>query len=90
MNFDNLMLYDLMTGLYRFIPFLLILLVLHWLYSPHYVIQYVKEFKIDLVETVSQKSSVKIVTYVKRSRDQKVKRKGERLNNSHWEDDVDY
>ena len=38
-------------------------------YSIHYVIQYTKEFKIHSVETlsgVSKKSSVKIVTFVKR------------------------
>ena len=66
MNFDNLMHYDLMTGLFMFIPFLLILIF--WPYSLHYAIQYVDQFNIHSVETaseVSQKSSVKIVTYVK-------------------------
>ena len=67
MNFDNLMQYDLMSALYRFIPFLLILLIWIWLYSEHCVIQCVREFEIHSVETVRQTSSVK-------KRDQKVKR----------------
>ena len=74
MRFDNLINYDIMTGLlYVFISFLLILIFRFWRYSLHYVIQYVKEFKIHSVETkreVSQKSSVEIVTYVKQKRDQ--------------------
>ena len=46
MNFDNLILNDLMTGLYRFIPSLLILIFRLWQYSPYCVIECVKEFKI--------------------------------------------
>ena len=64
MNFDNLIYYDLMTGLYRLIRFLLILIFRLWPYSPHYVIQYVEEFKNHSVETVSeisQKSNVEVV-----------------------------
>ena len=60
MNFDNLMHYDLMTGLYRFIPFLLILLFWLWLYSLHCLNQCVDKFKIQAVETVSEvKSEIK-------------------------------
>ena len=73
MNFDNIVHYDLMTWLYRFFPFPLILLFWHWPYSP----QCVKEFKIHSVETaseVSQKSNVKIVTYVKGNTWSEVKR----------------
>ena len=75
MNFDNLILNDLMTGLYRFIPSLLILLFWIWPYSQYCVIQCKKEFKIhsvEIVSEVSQMSNVKTVTYVKC--DQKVKR----------------
>ena len=67
MRFDNLMHYDLMTGLYIFI-FSFDFPLLTWtVFTLHYVIQYVKEFKINALETVSevsQKSSVKIVTHV--------------------------
>ena len=68
---------DLMTGLYIFIPFLLILLFWLWPYLLHYVIQCVQELKIHSIETVSevsQNSSMKIVVYGKRKRDHKVKR----------------
>ena len=68
MNFDNLIQKDLMIGLYRFIPVLLILLFWHWPYSLNYVIQCLKEFKIQSVEPVievSPKTNLKIVTYVK-------------------------
>ena len=67
MDFDNLMHYDLTTGLYMFIPFL-ILLFWHWPYSLHNVIQGVNEIKIHSNETVSEvicESNVKFVTYVK-------------------------
>ena len=70
MNFDNLMYYDLITGLYMFIQLLLILLSWPWPYSLQNVIQNVKEFKIHSVETVSevsQQSSVNIVTYKKQN-----------------------
>ena len=50
MNFDILMHDDLMTGLHG----LSLLLILNfWQYSPHCVVERVKEFKIHLVETVS-------------------------------------
>ena len=77
MNFDNLMHYELMTGLYMLILFL-ILLFWRWPYSLHCVIQYVKEFKIHWAETVievSQKLNVKIVTYLKRKTGSKDKAK---------------
>ena len=41
MNFDDLMHYDLMTGIFRFIPFLLILIFWHGTYS----LQCVKELR---------------------------------------------
>ena len=90
MNFDNLILYDLMTGLYRFILnfLLLILLLRHSQYLPYYVIEFVKEFKIHSVEAVrkvGQKSNVKFMTYVKPKTQSKNKahlKKGEHLNNS--------
>ena len=66
MNFDNLMHYDLMNRLYKFIPFLLILIFWLWLYSLHYVTQWVNKFKIYSVESVSEeskKSNVEIVTW---------------------------
>ena len=50
--------------------------LLKWPYSQHYVIQWVKELKIHLVETnweVSQKSDVKIMTSRNKKRDQKLK-----------------
>ena len=78
MNFDNLMHYDLMTGLYRFIPSLLIFLFWHWPCSLHCVIQCVKEFRIHSVEKVSEvspKSNVKSWLTWNEKRDQKVKRK---------------
>ena len=74
MNFDNLILNDLMTGLYQFIPALLISFFWHWQYSLHCVNQWVQEFKIHSVDTVSelsQKPNVKILTYVKWERNQK-------------------
>ena len=43
-----------MTGLYRFIPFRIILIFGLWPYPKDYVIPYVKEFKIYSVETVSE------------------------------------
>ena len=77
MNFDNLILNGLLTGLQRFIQILLNLNFWFWQFSPQCVIECVKEFKIHSVETlieVSRKSNVKIVTYVKQKSDQKVKR----------------
>ena len=56
MNFDNLILNDLMTGLYCFIPSLLILIFCLWQYSLYCVIECVKEFKTHSVETVSEAS----------------------------------
>ena len=85
MNFDNVIVKDLMPGLYRFTPSLLILLFWHWPYSLYCVIQCIKEIKIHSVETkseLSQKSSVKVV---KRKTWSKVKvnlKKGEHPNNS--------
>ena len=67
MNFDNIFLYDLITGFHRFILSFLILLFSLWPYSLYCVIQSMRELKIHSVETeVSQKSNVKVVTYVKR------------------------
>ena len=66
-NFDNLILNDL-TGLYRFILSFLILLFWPWLYSLSCVIHWVNAFTNHSVETVSevsQKSKVKVMTYVK-------------------------
>ena len=63
MNFDNIIQKDLMTGLYRVIAFLLILLFWNWPYSIYYTIQWVIELRIHLVEDLSevrQKSTVKI------------------------------
>ena len=79
MNFEDLVLKDLMTGIYRFIPSLSIVLFWLWQYSLYCVTQWAKEIKIHSVETVSevsQKSNVKIVTYEKR--DQKIKRNKKR------------
>ena len=59
MNFDNLMHNDLMTGLYRFMPFHFILLFGIWPHSLNFVIQCVKEFDIHSVETVSEVRKVK-------------------------------
>ena len=70
MTFDNLMYYDLMTGLHMFMAFLILLFWL-WPHSLHYVFQWKQEFKIHSAETVgevSQKSNVKIVNYEKRDR----------------------
>ena len=77
MIFANLILNDLMTVLYRFIPFFFYFAPLTSPYSLYCVIRYVKNFKIRSAETVSeisQKSNVKVVTHVKRKSDQKVKR----------------
>ena len=75
---DNLMHYYLMTGLYQFISFLLILLCWPWPKSPHSVnwLCILKAFKINWLETMgelSQESNLKIVSYVKWKSDQKVK-----------------
>ena len=70
MNFDNLMPYDLMTALYRFIPFLefdFALLTLTVFTTLRNSMR--EKNRIHSVETVSevrQKSNVKIVIYVKR------------------------
>ena len=50
-NRSNLMQYDLINGLYRFILFLLILLFWHWPNSLHCIIQCVKELRIHSVGT---------------------------------------
>ena len=66
MDFDNLMHYDFITGLYRFIPFRSIFLFWYWPYSLHCIVQCVK-FEIHSVGTVSEvshESNVKIVTLV--------------------------
>ena len=89
MNFDNLTHYDLMNRLYRFIPFLSILLFWFWPYSLHCVIECVKEIKTHSVKTVEWGTSevkrenrdlCKTKNVIQRERE--LKKKGERLNNS--------
>ena len=65
MNFDNLILNDLMTGPNRFNPSLLILFFWLWQHSLDCAIEWVKEFKIYSVETVTHETE---------KRDHKVKR----------------
>ena len=63
--------YDLMTELYRFLPFLFILLFWHWRSKIHCVIECVKQYKNLLDETELGKSevtSVKIVTFKKKQK----------------------
>ena len=96
MNFDNLIHYDLLTGLYRFIPFLLILLFWHWPYTLPWLI-YCSLIKVRKNlnpftgngERENRSQAWKSWILLNEKRDQKVKqiKKGERLNNSGWEAD---
>ena len=58
MNFDNLMHYDLMAGMYMllFLLVFLILIIRLSSYSLHSVIQFLKEFTMHSVQTVSEVS----------------------------------
>ena len=95
MNFDNLIFNDLMTGIYRFIPFLLTLLFLYWRYSLHYIIFNVwKNLKsIQLKQWVKSevkrenRDLCKTKNLIKRQSEFK---KGERLKIGRWQADGGY
>ena len=94
MNFDNLILYDLMTGLYMIIPFLSILFFWLWLYSLHCIIQCVKKNPItwnsEWVKSEVKRENrdlIKTKNAIKRSSELK---KWERVNKSRRDDDRGY
>ena len=70
MNFDNLMHYELMTGLYRLITFPWISLIWLWQYSLQYLIRWMEELNIHSFQTVRDKwvnePNATIVTYEKK------------------------
>ena len=68
MNFDNLTLNDLMTGLYQFISSLdfALLTLTEFSILCNSLSGWIKNDSAETVSKVSQKSTVKVVTYVKR------------------------